>query len=543
MQSAIGDPSQNSFLLDLALNAGLFGVLRFTGAVTRQALTARGLEVYAAEATHVTSFAVLQAYGTLHFAIEQARWPTAKEVGDMSVDGLIMYAALVKTHGAPAVKPKAHSGLAVLEMLHGKFGARLASVETAKARLAARLYEQLRVNGADPAVQKDLQAQAAALDASLKTLLDEVKADPLFEAAPLRAALEDPALQTQAASNELLAESLGAPVEAGLTTAGESQYTYAPGATEVVVEVMEAKNAVVSASVDAAGQHTLVAETPGQPPVFLSERAPAIPPRTPKRIRVPSAPVPEPPPTKTRAPYRPKGDVFAPEGGLTEQGVTQVREQQGDRNISKDEANLLAVSKTSVHEHLVKEHLRRAINRGEMTGRVVSGHEMDMRGFIEEIPQRAANAPKSDEATRDFINRPENARLRDQLLNRLRRLRGALGMTETQLPDAAIAGDPWDAAGQLRDKAQATLRDGHALRRAAEDYAAMFARSIGDLKPDMMVVDATSVRVVDATQTVGTQFEVFHEFKTMLYVRIVELVTGLPVTGVEFRSPREQRTL
>ena len=543
MQSVIGDPSQNSFLLDLALNAGLFGLLRFTGAATRQALVSRGLEVYATEATHVTSFAVLQAYGTLHFAIEQGRWPTAKEVGDMSVDGLIMYAALVKTHRAAAVKPRSQSGLAMLEMLHGKFGARLASVETAKAMLAARLYEQLRVNGADPGMQKDLQAQAAALDASLKTLLDEVKGDPLFEAGTLRTALEDTALQTQATSNELLAESLGAPVEAGLTSAGESQFTYAPGATEVVAEVMEAKNAIVSETADAAGRHTLVAETPGQPPVFLSERPPALPPRVPRRIIVAPARLPEPPPAKTRAPYRPKGEVFASEGGLTSQGVTQVREHQGDRSISKDEANLRAVSNTSVHEHLVKEHFRRAINRGEITGRVVSGHEMNMQTFIEAIPQRDPKGPKLDEATRNFINRPENARLRDQLLNRLGRLRGALGMNETQLPDAAIARDPWEAAGRLREKAQATLRDGHALRRAAEDYVSMFGRPIGDLKPDMMVVDAASVRVIDATQTVGTQFEVFHEFKTMLYARIVELVTGLPVTGVEFRSPREQRTL
>ena len=541
MQSAIGQPSKSSFLIDLALNVGLFGVLRFTGAAVRGALTSRGLDVYAKEATHVASFAVLQTYGTVHFAIEKGRWPTAKEFGDLSIDGLIMYAALVGTHRRAPVKQQAHSGLAVLEMLHTKFGTRLASVETAKSKLAARLYEQLRVAREDPVVEKDLAAQAAALEASLKSLLEEIKADPKFEPEPLRKALADPALQTKEISDKLLAELFGAPGEAGLTAAGESQYSYAPGATEVVVEVLEAKNAVVSERVEPSGLHTLIAEAPGQAPMFLSER-PAVEPAKPRRRIVTVAPAPAPQPARPRAPHRARGEIFGPEG-LTDQGVTQVRQQQGDRNLSKDAANLLGVSNPKVHEHLVKEHYRRAINRGEIPGRVVSGNEMNMRRFLEEIPQRNADGPPLDEPTRDFIDRQENAALRSELVSRLTRLRGALGMTEVQLPDAAIANDPWEAAGRLREKAQATLREGHSLRRAAEDYVAMFARSIGDLKPDMMVVDAASPTVVDATHTVGTQFEVFHEFKTMLYVRIVELVTGLPVIGVEFRSPREQRTL
>ncbi|MEJ8837988.1 eCIS core domain-containing protein [Ramlibacter sp. AN1133] len=543
MNAALGQPSKDSFLFDLAMNVGLFGMLRVSGAAVRSAMVSRGLEEYAGVATHVSSFALLQVHGVLHFAISQQRWPSAKEIGDLSVDGLIMYGALVATHRPPAVRPKPHSGLAVLEMLHGKFGERLASVETAKTRLAARIYEQMRAEqAADPALQQQLQAQAAALESSLAQVLAQVKADPLFDAAKLRETLQDPALQSAATSSELLAESFGVPAAAELTPAGETQYSYAPGATEVVAQALEAKNAVVTDVVDAAGQHTLVAEVPGEPPIFLSERAGPPETRTPKRIYVPSAPVPAPPPTPTRTRSMPKGEVFAPEGGVTKQGATVVRRAAGNTDLTIDQANLKAGGDPNVHEALVKEHFRRSINRGEIPGRLVSGHKMNIRGYAEAIPERAADPPSLDEATRDFIDRPENSTLRNELVDRLIRLRNALRMPAAELSDATIAGDPWDASARLQAKAEAAQAPAM-LRRAADDYVAMFSRSIGDLQPDMMIVDPRSVKVIDATHTVGTQFEVFHEFKTRLYMRIIEQLTGLPVTGLEFRSPREQRSL
>ena len=539
MNAAIGQPAEDSFLYDLAMNVGLFGMLRFTGAAVRSAMTSRGLDAYAGVATHVTSFAVLQAHGALQFAIARGRWPSAKEVGDMSIDGLIMYGAMVGTHRAPEAKARTHSGLAVLDMLHGKFGERLASVETAKTRLAARLYEQLRAaQPADPALQKQLQAEAAGLESTLERLLEEVKADPLFDAGHLRETLQDASLQTAETSSELLSESFGVPPAAGVTPAGESQYTYAPGATEVVAQELEAKNAVVTDVVDKSGAHTLVAEVPGEPPLFLSERTGSPETRTPRRIYVPSPPVPEPPAARTRARSSPKGAVFSPEGGVTKQGVTVVRGTPGNANVTADQANLKAGGDPNVHEALVKEHFRRSINRGEIQGKLLSGYKMNIRGYADAIPSRAADAPALDEATRTFIDRPENAALRNELV----RLRNVLHMPATDLPEAMIEHDPWDAAARLQAKAQASQAPAQ-LQRAADDYVAMFSRAIGDLQPDMMIADTGSVRVIDATHTVGTQFEVFHEFKTRLYMAIVERLTGLPVTGLEFRSPREQREL
>jgi hypothetical protein len=129
-------------------------------------------------------------------------------------------------------------------------------------------------------------------------------------------------------------------------------------------------------------------------------------------------------------------------------------------------------------------------------------------------------------------------------VDRLTRLRDSLNVPSGRLPDAAIQHDPWAASGRLRDRAATSLPEHHPLRRAAEDFVSSLSRSLGDLKPDMIIWDPATgtVTVIDATHTVGTQFAVFHEFKTMLYARIFAMITGRPVTGIEFRTPRQQRT-
>jgi hypothetical protein len=276
LQSAVGSPSRLSFLWDLALNAGLFATLRVTTSLVQTSFTARGLEVYAPAATQVVSFPILQAFGTLQFRLENNRWPRAEEIRDMSADGLIMYAALVKTQGGgSAARGQRHSGLAVLEMLHGKYGERLEAFEQARTRLAAHFYEQLRTGGGSNA--QALEAEARTLEGSFRALVDEITDDPQIELDLLRDALKDPGLQTGEISEELLARSFDMPTEVGIRAAGELQYTYALGVTDLVVQALEARNATVTEGVDASGRHTLVAKTPDQPTLFFIERTEATP--------------------------------------------------------------------------------------------------------------------------------------------------------------------------------------------------------------------------------------------------------------------------
>ena len=118
-------------------------------------------------------------------------------------------------------------------------------------------------------------------------------------------------------------------------------------------------------------------------------------------------------------------------------------------------------------------------------------------------------------------------------------------MPPDSLSDEEINNQPWEAAWKLREKAVATLAEGNLLRRAAEDFVNILGNSIGRLKPDMILWDEAgqSLKVVDPTHTVNTSFEVFHQFKTMLYARIFEMITGVQTEALEFRSPQEQREL
>jgi hypothetical protein len=231
---------------------------------------------------------------------------------------------------------------------------------------------------------------------------------------------------------------------------------------------------------------------------------------------------------------------------LTEQGAKHVNRMSRfrGRTLSVDEASA-ALSDPAVHEHVVKEHVRRQVNRGEATGRVISGGATDMtiRQYAQQLP-RGNNPLDLNQATVEFLNRPENQTLRQRMIDRLTALRDELNMPPDALSNAEIGQNPWEAALRLKEKADVSQAE-PLVRRAAQDFVESLSRNIGDLKPDFILWDAATgtLTVYDPTHTVATRFEVFHEFKTMLYQRIFEALTGLPVRAIEFRSPREQRTL
>jgi hypothetical protein len=377
LQGAAGQSPKTSFLVDLALNAGLFSVLRFTGSMIHATVTERGMEITGMAATQAANIGILQAFGAVHFRIEEGHWPSADEFRSMTGDNLIMYAAMMRTKGS-AAKARAHSRLAVLERLHGKYADRLAGIEEARARLAARIYTELASNRpTDPATTAALRTEQEALRRSVEDVLGEIGRDPAISVEKLRTELSDPALQTEEVSSELLAGSFDVPPEAGLRRAGgENQYTYAHGETDVIVDALAAREAVPSAAVEASGLHTVAADPPGQPPMFFTERPEVPPPEPapPKRRRLVQAPPqPAPPPKPERVRTPPKGEVFAAGGGLTKQGVTVVREMRGKRNLTPGEANMELAGSPAVLERVVKEHFQRAINRGEIPGRLIAG--------------------------------------------------------------------------------------------------------------------------------------------------------------------------
>jgi hypothetical protein len=214
------------------------------------------------------------------------------------------------------------------------------------------------------------------------------------------------------------------------------------------------------------------------------------------------------------------------------------------KNATPDQANEAFRGDPKALENLTREHFRRRANRGEMSGKVISGGNIET--YASKLPhQDPQYAPDLEQATIEFLERPENANLRKELTDRLVRLREALHMPEDSLTADEINDNPWQAAQKLKEKATATLKKGDQLLRAAEDFVNILGNSLGKLKPDMIVWDPAgpSLKVVDATHTVNTSFEVFHQFKTMVYARVFEMITGVPTEALEFRSPQEQRVL
>ena len=276
LQAAVGSPSKTPFLLDLVLNAGLFGVLRVAAPAIHNAFASRGMELAAWAAPHAGTLALLQGFGVLHFRIEEGRWPSAAEIGQMAPENLIMYAVMVRAHSAAPARRAPTSRLAILENLHSKYGDRLGAFEEARTKLANRISVEVRAGRADDQkVQAKLTDESTALNENLRKLVDDIKNDPEINLKKLADALKDPALSGEKVSSELLTRSLDLPAQTAVRRAGgEAEFTYEHGTTEALIDGLEAKG-IVFREVDAKGRNMVTAEPEGQAPMFFLERPPA----------------------------------------------------------------------------------------------------------------------------------------------------------------------------------------------------------------------------------------------------------------------------
>jgi hypothetical protein len=275
LSGAMAPPSRTPFLVDLALNIGLFGLLRVMGTGIRTALAARGLEAATGVATHAASYVVLNGWGALQFRLEEGRWPTGDEIAKMSVDSLIMLAGIALASGSVVRTIRSHQQLRALETFRARYGPRLALIEIGRTRLTNRLRTELAAGrGDDATLAAALRADAEDLNNRLRALVEEAKADTSIGMAELRTALADRAIDAAAVGGDLLARSLDLPERVGLRRAGGvNLYTYDMGATQPLVDRLAVMGASVSQAADASGRCTVSAEFKGEPPMLFVERA------------------------------------------------------------------------------------------------------------------------------------------------------------------------------------------------------------------------------------------------------------------------------
>src|SRR5690606_29860210 len=151
---------------------------------------------------------------------------------------LVMLAGIAVASRAVTRAIHSHRQLRALENFNARYGARVAAIELARTELRTRFAAELAAGRGDDAnVTAELRAEAEALNARMRDLVEEVRNDPAIGIAELRSALADRAIDRAAVGGELLARTLGVAERVGLQRAGGANlYTYEAGATEPLVE-------------------------------------------------------------------------------------------------------------------------------------------------------------------------------------------------------------------------------------------------------------------------------------------------------------------
>jgi hypothetical protein len=274
LQGAIAPPSKLPFLADLALNFGLFSILRFAGPAIKSALAARGMQALTGAVTNLASFGLLEAFGILHFRLEEGRWPTGDEIAMMTATNIVMMVGLAVLYRPIGQAVQNRAELKALEKFHARYGERVAGISLRRTRLAQRYMNELAAGrGDDQTVIADLRAESQKIEADLKKLIDEVLADKEIGIENLRKALAVKAIEAADISSDLLTRSFQLPRHTGLRRAGgEAMYTFEFGAADAIEARLKEMGGTVTKTVGPDGLHSLVAEFPDRSPMYFLER-------------------------------------------------------------------------------------------------------------------------------------------------------------------------------------------------------------------------------------------------------------------------------
>jgi hypothetical protein len=275
LSGAIGPPQNTPLLVELAMNAGLFGILRMASPAVRGAMVARGLEGLAGTAQHAASYAILQGWGALQFRVEEGRWPTGDELARISAESVVMLAGIAVASRSVSRLAASQQRMRAIEVLQNKHGAQLTELVSARLRLTAQMRSEIvSGRGDDPATVERLRKEAEKLDAQLSALVESVRKDPAIGIEALRNAMGDLAQRQGEIGGDLLTQTLELPERVALRHAGgERQYTYEAGTSRLLTDRLRALGAQLAEGADGGGRRTVTATLPDQPPTYFVERS------------------------------------------------------------------------------------------------------------------------------------------------------------------------------------------------------------------------------------------------------------------------------
>lgn len=268
-----GIGAQGTFLEDFLWNFGLFGALRIIGGATGSYLRARNLMRIAQPVQLGVSFSALEVYGLVRFGVENKRWPSAAEFGQMTGQNLVMLAALSGMHAT-------FSRFTPLGRFQARYGENFAALEARRLALERDTADALR-DGKLEARQAELRQRGEALKQQFADLTARVLADADLNLAALREQLK--ALGAREVAAGALTQALGMPQEVALArSGGEFQFSYRNGETARVVDGARALGAREVKTLSAPGRPTVVeASFEGRPSMMFVERPAEAPPAPP----------------------------------------------------------------------------------------------------------------------------------------------------------------------------------------------------------------------------------------------------------------------
>ncbi|MCB9676213.1 MAG: DUF4157 domain-containing protein [Alphaproteobacteria bacterium] len=255
----LDQPVHGSFLGDFLWNFGLFGALKGVSTGIRAVMLARSgartAITIGAAAPPPAYFAVqtgaaltsLQLYGMFRMRIEQGRWPTAREHGEMALQGVIVIALLGGLH--LHLESRSAAG-----RLQAQFGPRFSEIETQMRALETEAGRAAAEG--DGTVPPELQARAEALQTQMDGLLGEARTWVAAEglADGLRSQLAG--MDHLEVASQSLTRSLGMPARVALRPSGRpNQHSYRSGETDAVVDSLRDQGADVTVRAPSTVEH------------------------------------------------------------------------------------------------------------------------------------------------------------------------------------------------------------------------------------------------------------------------------------------------
>ncbi len=182
-----GQEPHTGFWVDFAWNLGLFGLLRGSNLGVARGLRSMALPPLTRLVQHTTSYPLLMGYGVVRHRVERGEWPTSEQLDQMAAENLILLFGL--TIGMAPFRNLGARQPREVRLFRQRYGLQFHALSGVRDVLHQRVRTASEANPATrDAVTAEVAARARTLEAELRQLVDQIRADPDIRLPVLREA-------------------------------------------------------------------------------------------------------------------------------------------------------------------------------------------------------------------------------------------------------------------------------------------------------------------------------------------------------------------